>query len=547
MIPQFTVTDFFLAVVTTLLGAALSYALVQGIPLIGIDDAAITRSYAENVANGHGYVYNVGGERVEGSTALLWVGLLTIIYSAFPDPELPILALSAGITVFSIYLSLRMVRWFSYWLQCDVKVAVGALVVFLIASPGYFLWSVWTMMELAIWSMLLLWLTLMLVKLVEVEAGILTRIGIVLAALILPTVRPEGIAVALGLIILAGVLRVTAWRTCLASGAAAIAVFLAITTFRLSYFGWPVPNTFYAKVSSDTIQGIKDGLKYLLDFLQNSPMADLFLVVWAALVLFAILRLRQDMPGTRALLIAGATIFGILAVYAGLGGDHFALWRFYQPIAPLFPVAAALAVALGVTSVSEWQRGYGTSLSLSALAAAMVLSGLGWMHYYQARFDVQKEFTLVERGLGFGNYLNRAEPLPTIGIGPAGGIALAYEGEILDLLGLNWVEMAHANPVKVGLRNHASFDRPTFWKHKPDMLAAFNRRCGDGDGLQFWSTDDAAFDGLFTDEQFRETYQPVVFREGEDCWPAFALPDWLDTAKVEGMRVLEWDEVTILK
>ncbi|MEL6522311.1 MAG: hypothetical protein AAFQ66_15195 [Pseudomonadota bacterium] len=547
MIPQFTFTDFVLAIFTTLFGAALAYGLVQGIPLIGIDDAAITRSYAENVAAGHGYVYNVGGERVEGSTALLWVGILTLVYSWFPNPELPILALSGAITIATVYITIRTVRWFSYWFQCDVNVAVGTLLLFMVASPGFFLWSVWTMMELAIWSMLLLWFSLMLIKLVEVEASALTRIGIFLAALVLPTVRPEGIAVSAGLILLAGVLRITSWRTCVVALFATIATFVAITWGRITYFGQPFPNTFYAKVSSDTIQGLKDGLKYLLDFLQNSPMADVFLVVWSAMILFALLRLRQDMPGARALLVAGATVFGMLAVYAGLGGDHFALWRFYQPIAPLFPVATALAVALGVTSMAEWQRSYGTSLTLSALAAAIVVCGLGWMHYYQTRFDVRKEFTLVERGLAFGTYLNTADPKPTIGIGPAGGIALAYDGEILDLLGLNWVEMAHANPIKVGLRNHASFDRDTFWKHEPDMLAAFNRRCGDGPGLQFWSTDDNAFDGLFTDERFRETYQPVAFVDGDDCWPAFALPSWIEASTLEGMKPLTWEEVEIRK
>ena len=41
-------------------------------PRTGIDDANIFFVYAQNAANGHGFVYNVGGERVEGFSSLLW-------------------------------------------------------------------------------------------------------------------------------------------------------------------------------------------------------------------------------------------------------------------------------------------------------------------------------------------------------------------------------------------------------------------------------------------------------------------------------------------
>ena len=42
-------------------------------PTIGIDDANIFFTYAENLVAGHGLVYNAGGEKVEGFTSLLWV------------------------------------------------------------------------------------------------------------------------------------------------------------------------------------------------------------------------------------------------------------------------------------------------------------------------------------------------------------------------------------------------------------------------------------------------------------------------------------------
>src|SRR4051794_37248022 len=54
----------------TLLGASRVRAFT-------IDDAYISFRYAENLASGHGLVYNLG-ERVEGYTNFLWVVLLAL-------------------------------------------------------------------------------------------------------------------------------------------------------------------------------------------------------------------------------------------------------------------------------------------------------------------------------------------------------------------------------------------------------------------------------------------------------------------------------------
>ncbi len=529
--------DLALAAALVALGAALAYLLVGGIPLIGIDDAAITRSYSENVASGAGYVYNVGGERVEGSTTFLWMLLLTLVYSLTATPEPIILLLCALLSFTAVYSALRLAHRLAIWFDLDPTIIRAGLAAILLAIPGYFLWTVWTMMEVALWSAALLAFLVLLSDLAEGEDGRVTAPGILLLATLLPLIRPEGIAVSAGLLCLALILRLSAWRLIGAALALTFGAFVALTLFRISYFGQPFPNTFYAKVSSDTLQGLKDGLKYLFDFVLSGLLIEAFVVAWAGAAIFALLRLKT--PGAKALLLAAATIFGTLAIYAALGGDHFVLWRFYQPIGPLLPVAFVLALAAAIRVRMAWW-------SVGAAAAALMV--LGWVQYYQARFDILKEYALVERGLGFGTYLNTFEPRPSIGVGPAGGIALAYDGQIYDLLGLNWTVMAHANPVKEGMRNHASFDKPTFWAHQPDVLSAFNRACtrnANGTGQAFWSTDDAAFDGLFTDPDFRAAYIPVRFTSGDECWPGFAQPDWLETAEGPGLERLEWDTVEI--
>ena len=48
-------------------------------PTYGIDDANIYFVYMKHLAGGQGFVWNIGGERVEGFTSLLW----TLIGSGF--------------------------------------------------------------------------------------------------------------------------------------------------------------------------------------------------------------------------------------------------------------------------------------------------------------------------------------------------------------------------------------------------------------------------------------------------------------------------------
>ncbi|MCV6585597.1 MAG: hypothetical protein OIF47_08685 [Marinibacterium sp.] len=524
----------------------MAWGLASGLPLIGIDDAAITRSYADNIARGLGYVYNAGGEHVEGSTTFLWVSILTGLYALTPTPEIAILCLCFAITVSAVYMMLRFVRLLALRMGVDPSLAVGFAAVLLLINPGYFFWSVWSMMELALWSLMLLAMLYALALRVDDETPAAAGSWLMcVTALLLPLTRPEGIAAAIGLLLLALALSPHRWRGYVAGIGLAVGSFVAVTAFRLIYFGQPFPNTFYAKVSTDRLHDLKDGVKYLASFVLQSPFAELFVALWVGAVVWALWGLRRAQSGQRLVLLGGALMLGGLMVYAVLGGDHFALWRFYQPIAPLLPVFAALGLAWAVTQLL---RGGGPKALIRApvVAAWLAAVAMGWLHYYQARFDVIKEYTLVETGLSFGEFLNTVSPRPSIGVGAAGGIALTYDGYIYDLLGLNWTEMAHANPIKVGMRNHASFDKTVFWAHPPDVVSIFNKPCLAEGADPFWAVDDTAFHGLATDADFRARYQPVTFVQRDRCWPGYATPDWLAQAEGQpGVAAYDWADTVL--
>lgn len=528
----------FAAVVTAVLGV-LSWIVVGRPPLIGIDDAAITRNYAENLANGHGFVYYIDGERVEGATSLLWTLMVALTYAVTPAPEFLIIALSALLTTVAVFsvLSFTAILAGRFALPQGPAVLVASLG--LAGMPGYFFWAVTTMMEVALWSATLLFLVWRLVRLVERPKQWCA--GVVVAAVLLPLIRPEGIAASLGLLLLAGILMGRWPRHLLTAIGATVASFVGLTTFRLIYFGFPAPNTFYAKVSSDRFQDLVDGVKYLFSFITGFPFAEALLLIWAVAAVWALGRHLSGRPeGARGVIIAAAALLGVFAVYGALGGDHFAYWRFLTPVAPLLVTAPALVVIWArqflTDSSSRWEA------QLTVCAAVAIWLGVAFADLRQARFDLAKEFTLVEQGLAFGEVANDLTPRPTLGVGPAGGISLAYEGPILDLLGLNWVEMAHANPVKAGMRNHASFDAATFWKHEPDLVAEFNRACEQDAFVVFAVLDMTK--GLYLEDRFQNAYAPVRIQDGARCWRGFARRGWLVDVADPRIEEVRWDDVS---
>ncbi|MCA0997330.1 glycosyltransferase family 39 protein [Alloyangia pacifica] len=530
--------DLLASIAVVAIMAALSWWLAGAPGTNGIDDAAITRSYADNLARGFGFVYNEGGEHVEGATSLLWVLVLVIPYLFGDNPEVAILSISAALTVCAIWLSLGILRRMA---GAQGTRAVGLACLTYLGLPGFFIWSIWSMMEIALWSALIMLLLNRLTVLVEaVERPEQADWALYGAAIALPLTRPEGVAVAVGLIGLALLSRPGAWRVTGLALLCALTSCALLTIARLAYFGVPFPNTYYAKVSSDRLQNVIDGAKYLASFVLGMPFAEVILVSWllfAGAMLVAVL--RGPAPGQRSGLLASATVFGMLFVYVALGGDHFALWRFYQPIMPIILLPIILGVLRMASAANAVPRG--------ALLAAGAVSLLVWialsdLYFRQARFDVAKEYSLSARGEAFGEMMNGFSPKPTIGVVAAGGVALTYDGELRDLMGLNWVEMAHANPIKIGFRNHASFDVDTFWKHQPDVVAQFDKtECQRKTWSAAAKSPSTGVSQLFFQRRFRELYVPVAFEGGgESCANAFAARDWLAGAEGGRVSVLEW-------
>jgi len=94
------VAGAWLAVLAALLGSAAWLAsTLSGTPLVGYDDANVFFVYARNVLDGHGFVFNAGGERVEGFTSPLWLLICTAAQAITPRFEILLFAINvAGVS-----------------------------------------------------------------------------------------------------------------------------------------------------------------------------------------------------------------------------------------------------------------------------------------------------------------------------------------------------------------------------------------------------------------------------------------------------------------
>jgi len=122
----------------------------NGRSLIGVDDAQIYLVYMQNLADGHGFVYNVGGEYVEGFTSLLWT-----LIGAF----IAILNLPLEYTLLAINISLIAFLLSRLWGYIDSEKFISWKSILFLGvlffTPGFIEWTILSLLETGLWTTLL--------------------------------------------------------------------------------------------------------------------------------------------------------------------------------------------------------------------------------------------------------------------------------------------------------------------------------------------------------------------------------------------------------
>src|SRR5689334_17399836 len=310
--------------------------------LTGIDDANIYFVYAKNLANGHGFVYNVGGERVEGFTSLLWTLICTLAFKFSSQPELILLVInvvtiSVGIAVALTYLQNDFLITQKSW---QIRILwSGIFLILLLTSPRYIVWNTITLMENGLWSTLLLITTIFVIK--DHPSARATNFGLIPLLVLMVLTRPESMLwgfVFVGLLYVRMASQkgpVSALKDLAPSILCLIISVVLMTVFRIQYFGYPLPNTYYAKVSPSLIYDLQQGAIYLSKYVISDPIVLLSVIAimisgWQSIA--EILSRKIPSDGSFFLpLLAGIGLLEPLIT----GGDHFGSFRIYQNIYPI--------------------------------------------------------------------------------------------------------------------------------------------------------------------------------------------------------------------
>lgn len=283
------------------------------------DDAFITFRTIENFVTGFGLVWNVG-ERVQAYTHPLWMFTLTGIY--FITRELYYSSI-----LFSIILSLA--AFYLIIKKLSVSIHNSIIVAFLLISSKSFIDYSTSGLENPLTHFLIVlfcWVyfsfhnntkKLFLISLISAAAS-LNRLDviIILIPFIVKNLWSLNNKTKNAFYVFLGFLPLIIWEI-----------------FSFLYYGFPFPNTAYAKLSTSIPRNelLLQGLLYILDSLYMDPITFVLLI---SLIIFAFTKRKSEY----GVLIIGVILYLIYIVY--VGGD-FMSGRFFS--APLLCTAILIS------------------------------------------------------------------------------------------------------------------------------------------------------------------------------------------------------------
>lgn len=429
---------YFILLATGLIPLTLFGIWLWRLPFGLVDDAYIPLIYARNLTEGYGIVFYPGGERVEGYTSPLWMLLMSLVNMM--HLPLPSISYWLGILcgMFSLIATTILYHHlFSHEHSYSLWPSIAGIAV--VSDVAFIAWSA-SGLETAFYTLALLCLTLSLI--VETQQ----RYCFILL-LVLSLIRPEGPLFLLPVLFVLFVQNKDSkdiiWNLILFY----LLPFLLFLLLRKIYFGYWLPNTFYAKHDFGGFTLIERGFSYTLTFLRPRPLF-LFALLWFVL---------EQKPLQHRGRVIWLLLLTLMAAVILEGGDHFALHRFLVPVIPFFSLLSVrvihlLAQRYSSQSGSSMRR---NTIQTVGVAIAIVLLGAHGMQLYEykandtyrfsngARWHLD-EVSWARNWAQVGKWLKEKYPPETkIAVVTAGAIPYYSELPAVDLMGLNDVTIAH--------------------------------------------------------------------------------------------------------
>ncbi|MCL2779467.1 MAG: hypothetical protein FWD73_15865 [Polyangiaceae bacterium] len=333
--------------VMALLLAAVSVALTADTRNLPgpVDDTYIVFVYAKHVLHDGIAYFSARDVRVEGFTSALDL-LVKLPIVAFAGSKAMIVSCAVSCawlatTIVLIwwrtrrYLNNVRCRWFAVaglaFIACDPLLAMTGMNS--LETPLYVLTGVAFLFAFA----------------EETRAWVLTTL-----ALLFALSRPEALGAICGLIIVRSLIR----RSVDPRDAIALAAPAVVLLVRRLYFGYWAPNTYYAKRSATLEFEIQDGLHYLQDVARVHRLEAAIVASVVLLTPFLLYRAARSRSMPLPLVLAGTSVYGLLAAVYGGGDGYVELGRFVvlsslTATLSLFLWALEFLSSVDVTSTSK--------------------------------------------------------------------------------------------------------------------------------------------------------------------------------------------------
>ena len=507
---------FILIMMCTIASAALAWNNNMH-SIFGVDDANIYFVYMKNIAQGHGFVYSIGGEHVEGFTSLSWTLLGSLFFKISEYPELLLIIFNILIISFTLFQLTRFTDSLFSSSSFSIQSIVLLCCIYLI--PGFIEWTVLSIMETGLWTSLITLLILHIVSIISKESTIKEQYVFSLLLGLLVITRPEAMLWSVFFLSARFVLlyqKTSSLGISFNKSIIPLSVFICtiigLILWRLSYFGYPLPNTYYAKVSSDILSNLKHGIGYIYRFLSANPLCLLSTLAISKILWDIILKKHINNHYSPVLYILISTIIISFAIPLFSGGDHFAYFRFMQTTLPIFYIVLMIILDFYGLTISK-------HFAIILCFFAIISSGL--IDALAGKSALKHEWNIAIEGRSLGDKLSQffidESTLPSQGVLVAGGTAYSYKGKTIDLMGLNNTVMAHADKIKDKnlLKNHASFNKKVFYQLQPDLfwISGGISDSVDYSLLHIGEFASKAFKHIEIDESFKKEYSPCIIQK----------------------------------
>jgi hypothetical protein len=426
-----------------------------------MDDAFISFRYAKNLASGLGFVFNPG-ERVEGYTNFLWVLILALSeyfgLGVVTTSKFLAGAVTFG-TLFILYLLAR--RLFDGYHSGFLFIAFPLLVY---ASQGVQARYVVSGMETALFTFLV---TFSVFLLISDRLSWLAGIGFALAAM----TRPEGVmyfAIAVTMKPLLSIFTSYEVRNKKGLVVSVICFLVLYGTYfmwRYAYFGYLLPNTYYAKASDFHITRLIRGWEMLLEVLKEWRV---YLVI--GLSVASLISWKRHWVWSLFPAMVGATF----SYFIFVGGD-FIVWFGPRFLMPVFPMLLLMA-SEGINNLTQLRYFSASVKPFSQVIVIILVVVISFFYSWPSSKGLEIYFASQMRAWEeIGRWIKSETPSDTrIATDAAGLIPYYAERYAYDMFGLTDVHIAHIelDEMGSGTAAHEKFDPQYILDQQPDCIVS---------------------------------------------------------------------------